>query len=42
MVADENKRLIGQQFLEALRSRDWNLLRSILKTTTSGLCPEQA
>lgn len=30
MVTDENKRSIGQQFLVALRSRDWNSLRSIL------------
>ena len=30
MITDESKRLIGQQFLEALRSRDWNSLRSIL------------
>jgi len=30
MATDELKKTIAQQFLEALRSRDWNLLRSIM------------
>ncbi len=30
MNIDEHKKKIGQQFLEALQSRDWNLLRSIM------------
>ena len=30
MYTDEYKKLIAQQFLEALRSRDWSLLRSIM------------
>jgi len=30
MVTDANKEAIAQQFLAGLRSRDWNLLRSIM------------
>jgi ketosteroid isomerase-like protein len=30
MATDELKKTIAQQFLEALRSRDWGLLRSIM------------
>jgi uncharacterized protein len=30
MTTNELKRMIAQQFLEASRSRDWNLLRSIM------------
>jgi hypothetical protein len=30
MVTDEHKKTIARQFLEALRSRDWSLLRSIM------------
>ena len=30
MTTDEHKKTIAQQFLEALRSRDWRLLRSIM------------
>jgi hypothetical protein len=30
MVTDANKETIAQQFLAGLRSRDWNLLRSIM------------
>ena len=30
MAIDEHKKTIARQFLEALRSRDWGLLRSIM------------
>jgi ketosteroid isomerase-like protein len=30
MATDESKKTIARQFLEALRSRDWSLLRSIM------------
>ena len=30
MAIDEHKKTIARQFLEALRSRDWSLLRSIM------------
>jgi hypothetical protein len=30
MVTDTDKKAIAQQFLAGLRSRDWNLLRSIM------------
>jgi uncharacterized protein len=30
MAIDEHKKAIARQFLEALRSRDWGLLRSIM------------
>ena len=30
MATDELKKTIAQQFLEALRSRDWGLLRSLI------------